>query len=169
MKKRLFIAIKTKPELDQEIKTWQIKHSKIAFRWIKGQNLHITLIPPWYEADEARAKASLNQIQGKIPKFKISFKKIESTTNGKIIWLTGDAPKEILDLKNTLRDLLGIPKENRPFKMHVTVGKINPKEILEKTLDEKFIFEEKVSEVVLMQSQISNEGADYKILYKIKL
>ena len=169
MKKRLFIAIKTKPELSQEIKTWQIKHSKQPFRWIKGQNLHLTLIPPWHEADEAMVKASLNQIQGKIPKFKISFKKIESTTNGKIIWLTGDAPKEILDLKNTLHETLEIPKKNRPFKMHVTVGKINSKEILEKNLDEKFIFEEKVNEIVLMQSQINNEGADYKILHRVQL
>ena len=169
MKKRLFIAIKTSTELNQKIKGWQIKHAKLPFRCIKGQNLHITLIPPWQEADEAIVKASLNQIQGKIPKFKISFKKIESTTNGKFIWLTGDAPKEILDLKNILHELLEIPNENRPFKMHMTVGKINPKEILEKNVDEKFIFEEKISEIVLMQSHINNEGADYKILHKIKL
>jgi len=169
MKKRLFVAIKTKPKLDQEIKAWQIKHSKLACRWIKEQNLHVTLIPPWHEADEAIVKASLNQIQGKTPKFKISFKKIESTTNEKVIWLTGDASKEILDLKNTLHEILEIPKQNRPFKMHVTVGKINSKEVLEKKLDKKFIFEEKVSEIVLMQSQINNEGADYEILHRINL
>ena len=169
MKKRLFVAIKTSTELDQEIKAWQIKHAKLPCRWIKGQNLHVTLVPPWHEVDEARVKASLNQIQEKITNFRISFKKIESTTNGKIIWLTGDAPKEILDLKNTLHETLEIPKQNRPFKMHVTVGKINPKEILEKNLEEKFIFEEKINEIVLMQSQINNEGADYKILHKIKL
>ncbi len=169
MKKRLFVAIKTSAELDQEIKTWQIKHAKLPCRWIKGQNLHITLIPPWQEGDEDRVKASLNQIQEKITNFRISFKKIESTTNGKIIWLTGDASKEILDLKNTLHEILGIPKENRPFKMHVTVGKTNTKEILEKKLDEKFIFEEKINEIVLMQSQINNEGADYKFLHRINL
>ena len=112
MKKRLFVAIKTKLELNQEIKAWQIKNSNLAFRWIKEQNLHITLVPPWQEVDEDRAKASLNQIQGIIPKFKISFNKIESTLNGKIIWLTGDAPKGILDLKNTLHEILEIPKEN---------------------------------------------------------
>lgn len=169
MKKRLFIAIKTSTELNKKIKGWQIKHAKLAFRWIKEQNLHITLVPPWHEADEAMVKASLNQIQGKIPKFKISFKKIKLTTNKKFIWLTGDAPKEILDLKNTLHELLEVPNENRPFKMHVTVGKINPKEISEKNVDEKFIFEEKINEIVLMQSHINNEGADYKILHRVQL
>ncbi len=169
MKKRLFIAIKTSAKLGQEIKTWQIKHAELPFRWIKEQNLHVTLIPPWHEEDEARAKTLLNQIQGKTLKFKINFKKIELTGNKKFIWLTGDAPKEILDLKNNLHELLEIPKENRPFKMHVTVGKINSKGVVVKKLDKKFIFEEKVSEIVLMQSQINNEGADYEILHRINL
>ena len=168
-KKRLFVAIKTSAELDQEINTWQIKHAKLPLRWVKEQNLHITLLAPWNEADEAMVKASLNQIQEKISKFKISFKNIHLTNNKKFIWLTGDAPKEILDLKNALHELLEIPKEDRPFKMHVTVGKTNPKENLEKNLDEKFNFEEKINEIVLMQSHINGEGSDYEILHRVKL
>ena len=104
-KKRLFVAIKTSVKLDQEIKTWQIKHANLPLRWIKEQNLHITLVPPWNEADEALIKISLNQIQEKISKFKISFKNIHLTNNKKFIWLTGDAPKEILDLKKSIHEL----------------------------------------------------------------
>lgn len=52
MKHRLFIAITLSEELQKEILAWEVlwqKRLDSRIRWLAGKNLHLTLVPPWYE------------------------------------------------------------------------------------------------------------------------
>ena len=48
MKRRVFVAIPVPERVRLKIAAWQRAHADIPVRWTKPENLHITVIPPWY-------------------------------------------------------------------------------------------------------------------------
>jgi 2'-5' RNA ligase len=54
MKHRVFVAIRASRKLQEEVAAWVSSHAKLPVRWISPENLHITLVPPWYEEDTKR-------------------------------------------------------------------------------------------------------------------
>lgn len=70
MSHRLFIAIKISEETKKEILSLQREYSDLFRRstngrWLYGHNLHITLIPPWYEDDTEKVKSVLKTLENK--------------------------------------------------------------------------------------------------------
>ncbi|OGM27723.1 hypothetical protein A2962_02595 [Candidatus Woesebacteria bacterium RIFCSPLOWO2_01_FULL_39_61] len=45
---RVFVGIKISQKLKKEITNWQALHKRLAVRWIEEDNIHLTLVPPWY-------------------------------------------------------------------------------------------------------------------------
>lgn len=174
---RVFIAIPIKKELQEKILLFSKNFTPQNFliRWLSGKNLHITLIPPWYENNIENIKQKLDLIAAEIQPFNLSFKKICFGPNQKeprLIWAEGDTPQEIVDLKSVLERSLNFRPERRQFLLHLTLARFRPenfKNFSQKELNEKISWEEKVDSIVLMQSHLLPTGAEYEILHEIRL
>jgi len=178
MKRRIFIALGISKELIGSILNWEENfahkskdtHSKI--RWLKPNNLHITLVPPWYEDDSGIKKVEdLLDLVGR-KKFTLEFYRINYGPNPKkqrLVWLEGEAPHRLIDFRDDLYVTLGKERE-KGFMLHLTIGRFRENEFssfLVKEINDEFIFKEEVSSLLLMESHLGKSGAEYEVLYKI--
>jgi 2'-5' RNA ligase len=187
---RLFVAIKISEELQEEILEWEkswlsrfpegnrgssMTKSSGPVRWVAGKNLHITLIPPWEEENIAGVGAILKTLEEKIGPFEMVLEKVEfgpHFDNPRLIWAEGKAPKEIQDLKIKVENVLGRKPDSRPFKLHLTLARFNSRDFVRfpiKNLDEEVFWKQEVKSIVLMESQLLPEGAEYEVLEEIRL
>ncbi len=191
MHHRIFIALNISDNLKSEIDKWKEKFKKnftVTFnkiRWIKNENLHITLIPPFYasETDFQNLIEVIEEVVSRFSSFDINFYNISygpNLFNPRLIWITANATKEIFILKDALIDnmaKLGFLKKSdlrlrRDFLPHLTIARFNQfdfKYFNVKKIDEEFEFKERLNEVILFESILKKEGAEYKILKKFNL
>lgn len=174
---RIFIALPISEKFSEFIlkiqKEFNQKLNNLSIRWIKKENLHITLIPPWYEQDEnidflkQKLKSFLNEINC----FKIKFNLVEYGPHKnfpRLIWLVGENNEEILNLRFNLFKILNKKIENQEFKTHLTIARFNFNPYIKLFNISKNIFwEEEFCQLVLMKSNLLKSGAEYEILEKI--
>jgi 2'-5' RNA ligase len=170
VKRRIFVAVALSQALQEQIIAWQERHH-LPVRWIKGKNLHITLVPPWYEEDLERVKESLGKLCKHTP-FSIALNTVEfgPPRQPRLIWATGDTTKEMLELKEHVEAALGIHSDQK-FKLHVTIARFRPEDFRKmpvKKLGEKVDWKEQINSIVLMESHLTSAGADYEVLEEIK-
>lgn len=175
MGKRLFIAIKTTPEIDKKILDWQNKFSSLPVRFLKGKNLHITLIPPWQENDLEDLKNRLHTLTGQVKPFLMKFHEITfgaDFKNPNMIWATGQTPKEIIELKSLIEKTIDIEPENRAFRLHITLARFRAENFpydLKFQIPTQINWQQQVKSIVIMESHLSASGAEYKILEEIPI
>jgi len=172
MKRRIFIAISIPAEVKKEVGAWQKKNSRIPVRWIKEDNLHITVIPPWYVADDELhivMKAVKGDLKYAQP-FSVRFEKVlfgPPNQPSRLIWAEGETPKEFIDLKNCLDEALAdfIRPEKRRPKLHLTIARFRPGSIHPfPEFNEEIGWEFEVESIVLMESKLRRAGAQYSII-----
>lgn len=172
-KRRIFIALTISAPLQETILNWQKKYVLLPVRWLKGKNLHITFIPPWYERNVPEIKEKINKIKAR--PFEIKFTQVVYGPDSKrprLIWASGIAPKEALTLKAGLEKTLDRKAELRPWLTHLTLARFRPRDFPGfplKILNEQVIWQERFSSLVLMESMLSSQGADYHVLEEFKL
>ena len=169
MKRRVYVAITIPEELQAKVLAWQGKH-KLPVRWIKGKNLHITLVPPWYCENIEEVKEQLQRLEKHRP-FEIAINTLTygpSYSRPRVIWATGPSVKEILDLQEHVESALGAHHE-RSFRLHVTLARFNPEKFRPtQKINEQVDWRFTVNSIVLMESHLSQQGADYEVLKKIE-
>lgn len=174
MAKRVFVALKISAQLQEKILRWE-ERKNLPVSWQKDKNLHITIIPPWYCEEAENIKKLLDQAKGKFGSFTITFNRITLGPDPKeprMIWIEGETPGQILDLKTFLEKLLGQKPVQRNFRLHLTLARFKPENFASfevKHLDEKVDWEENAGTLVLMESRPSPEGSDYEILAEVSL
>ena len=172
MNRRIFIAIPISQPLQQGIFDWERGFSQLPVRWLIGKNLHITLVPPWYEEESqiSGCKVRLAEAANGLKPFELKFTRVTfgpDPREPRLIWAEGTAPKEIVELRDKLLRVFSRPAEKRTFKTHLTLARFRPETFSSfpvKNLDEKVYWPEKVSSVVLMESHLSRDGADYEVI-----
>jgi RNA 2',3'-cyclic 3'-phosphodiesterase len=183
--KRIFIALKVDPSpaLLSLISTLKSVLSRDSIKWTNPENIHITLafLGDTEENIIENISSMLKEKCAGSGNFELVIKGcglFRSINDPRIIW-TGIKPSEnLLQLNETvmkgLKELM-IKLEERPFKPHLTLGRIkhvNDKEIL-RTLTEKFENSEiqivHVNEVILYESILMVSGPVYKPLAKYSL
>jgi len=177
MKKRIFIAITIPKNLQQKIWDWQQSLTyQLPVRWLALKNLHLTLIPPWYEDNLEKIFLALDALPKKYPPFKIKFSQVTFGPNRyqpRLIWATGETPQASLVLQKALGSLFPhLKSEKRPFRLHLTLARFRPEQFASfpiKNLNEIINWQTDVTSISLMQSHLSKTGADYEILKDIKL
>lgn len=171
--KRIFVALPISLEFQNEILKFQKKFKNLNTRWIDGKNLHLTLVPPWYEKDINLVLEKLKSLEGQFVNFKIRFNLIElgpNQFNPRLIWAVGDRPKELLNLRLKILEVLNQKPENREFKTHLTLARFNSNQKFNNLkIKENFFWEEEFREFVLMESHLLKSGAEYEVLERIKL
>ena len=89
-----------------------------------------------------------------------------------MIWATGEAPEELLELKEEIELQLGVTPEKRKFSLHFTLTRFREEDFRKfpvKKLHEHIDWKENVHSVVLMESRLSRDGADYEVLEEVPL
>jgi 2'-5' RNA ligase len=186
---RTFIAI----ELPQEIKDSlsriqaQLKSSGADVKWVEPKNIHLTL-KFLGEIDEKRLEkisAILEEVAKEKGTFALriascgAFPKINSP---RVIWVGVDkGNRETEEIARGLEERIakvGIPKEDRPFSSHITLGRTRSPtnrqslaEVLNKLAVDfaKENLEFKATKITLFKSTLTPKGPIYEVLKEASL
>lgn len=174
---RVFIGIQFTQEERDEIEKIQTRYRKIlgeqkSLRWIATHNLHITVVPPWYEQDIDSLKKKIKQGNIDLKPFSAVLTRLTFAPPNlrRLIWLEGSTPPGIVMLQDMLLKILSKPIENRRFSLHATLARFEPRHFSSfriKHIDEKIHFPMKVSSFTLFESRLLRGGAEYKNLETI--
>ncbi len=185
---RTFIAIELPAEIKDCLSRLQqdLKAAQADVKWVQPQNIHLTL-KFLGEIDEKK----LDKISGiiedtceKKDKFHVCISSLGAfpkTESPRVIWVgidTGD--KEIKQMAKELEQNLakiGIPKEDRPFSSHITIGRMRTplnRERLVQGLKNKAglggqNLEFYVSKITLFKSTLTPKGPIYEALKEASL
>lgn len=186
---RTFIAIELPKGTKDALVNLQerLKSSQADVKWVKPQNIHLTL-KFLGEIDE-RDLIKINEIIDKVavskPAFKAqisligAFPEIDSP---RIVWAgLGPGDKETKEIAFELENRLaeaGIPKEDRPFSSHITIGRtrsgLNREKLVMnlKSMENKIggdIMQFSVTKVTLFKSTLTPAGPVYEALKEANL
>jgi 2'-5' RNA ligase len=188
MRRRIFIAINLPEKIKEELISFQEKYSELPARWVKKENLHITLAFLGYLRDEDLPK--IIEITKKVAKnhypFLIKILKVSygppKISPPRMVWAIGEKNEALWRLQENLKNALiemKIPQleeeEGRGFIPHITLARIRkwefkqmePEEKPEIDEDVEFSFE--VKSIEIMESHLKRGGAEYTVLESIPL
>ncbi len=183
---RTFIAFKLPKNIISSISEIQNRFKSYAFkaRWVNPANIHLTLKflgDINYTDIEKVSEAIINAVNGHAP-ISLAVKGtgvFPGIKRPRVIWvgLTGEIEKLVgiqNDIEENLEEL-GFPREKRPFRGHLTLGrikgKINPKKLLDAIKKfEKFESELFTADkIFLFKSDLKSTGSVYTELKSISL
>jgi 2'-5' RNA ligase len=172
---RVFVALPISDQLQKEIVGWEKNLPNMPVRYLKGRNLHVTLIPPWYTEDLNELEDLLKKEASRYGRFDIRFNEVSFGPNiyqPRLIWATGNASVDIIDLRDRLADIFAQRRGVERFRLHLTLARFQLTDFPTfpiKKLDERIDWSEGVNSIVIMESHLSREGADYEIIAKALL
>jgi 2'-5' RNA ligase len=180
MRHRIFIAINLPQEIKKELTKFQFKWPELPARWIKPENLHITLAFLGYLSDEevARVCQITNEVAKRHSPFSINLVKISYGPPNKkpprMVWVIGEKSNTLAnlksDLENELSGRVGFQPENRAFTPHITLARIRKWEFREieredrPEINEDISLTFEVSSIEVMESFLKRGGAEYAVL-----
>ncbi len=183
---RAFIAIEIPPATQQKlaeiIQTLQKSISPNTIRWVKAENIHLTLK---FLGDVSIANIHfLEEIllteSAKFKPFEMSIGELGAFPNPKrarVLWVHVAAPQELLILQREIEAQtvhLGYSAEDRPFTPHLTLGRVNRNVTIEnlnqitQVIQQNpigFIDVVQVNALKLYQSELKPSGSIYTCLY----
>lgn len=166
---RIFIGIQVTNTIQEDIIAWQHTyrqtHETDGIKWLHKKNLHITLLPPWYEDTVEKVITNLQIQPFHIDPFAIRYDCIRSVPHKepKYMWAEGKRPDPILDLRNRIAGRLGREVEKREFRLHSTIARLQ-KDVTIEPLSQEIDWPMQVTAFALFQSHVSSEGAVYEVL-----
>jgi len=188
MKKRIFIAINLPEKIKQELLSLRDKFSELPARWVKKENLHITLAFLGHVREEeipAIINITKKVVENHTP-FLIKIKKViyapPKLFPPRMVWAVGEKNEKLWRLQENLKNaLIGmrIPQlereEGKAFIPHITLARIRKWEFkqmepeerpeINEDLDLSFL----VNSVEIMESHLKRGGAEYTVLESIPL
>jgi 2'-5' RNA ligase len=173
--KRIFIALPIGGDLIAQIDSWKKPNADLPVRWLQGKNLHITLMPPWEEEYPDDVIAKLEKMPREIGPISLEF---NGTAYGpdaihpRLIWATGEAPKELNQLKHQVEEAIHRHPDRKRFLQHLTLARFRPdtfKNFPEHHLEKRIHWKTTISSIVVMESKLLPTGADYTVLADIPL
>ena len=162
MRHRIFIAINLPEDIKEKLVNYQRKWPELPIRWIKKDNLHITLEFLGYLSDDEISKVCQNtkKLASKRKPFSITFNKIfygpPKKMPPRMVWVVGEKIQEF-DLSP-----------------HVTLGRIRAWEFRQIEPEERPKVEEEinlsfeVNSIEVMESVLKKGGPKYTILESCK-
>lgn len=175
MKKRVFIGVCISKETKSKALEWGKRYHFLPVRWVKAPNLHITIVPPFMVEvnDIPKIVKILSDIS--MEGFKINFYKVSLGPNvftPRLIWAVGHKSRELELLRDKVSRKLSCELEKRDFLPHVTLARFNKKDFSRFPVGEvndDIGWIEHVDNFTLFESNLSREGASYKVLHKFFL
>lgn len=188
---RAFIAIEIDEAVRGEVSAIlaDLKRCVADVKWVSPENIHLTLkfLGDVKKDGIEEIKNALKVAASRAGHFNISLSEIGAFPNlnsPRVIWLgIKEGADESAKLANEIEGQLvklGLPKENRPFSSHLTLGRIGSpkgrqelKEIIE-TLNKnpspaRETIKSSVKHITLFQSTLTPKGPIYTNLYEAAL
>lgn len=179
-KHRIFIAINLPETIKKELLGYKKKWPELPARWVKENNIHITLNFLGYVADEEIPDIlqAVESVSMKHSCFYVKLNKIcygpEGKSPPRMVWAAGEKGNELKGLKDDLDKALN-NYENRGFAPHITLArirmwdfkKIDPEDIPE--INESIDLQFEAKSIEVMESKLKKGGAEYGILQSYKL
>lgn len=185
---RCFIAIDFCQDTLQKVNQIQNQLFKDGFqeiRWIKAENLHITLkfLGDTEAGKIIELKEKMDQVCATTTSFELIFEKLgvfPGWTNPRILWVGFEKSAQLKTLAENIEAAssgLGFEAERRPFSPHITIGRFNRNLPVHKTglLQERCngiqldIPKEMVTNIHLYRSILKPSGAEYSRLHTSQL
>lgn len=183
---RLFIAIPVIPKLKRKFFNLanQLKSTGADVKWVAEENFHITLK---FLGDTPEEKTgvlieTLEETLSHFEPFRMKFHGVGVFPNlrhPKVVWVgLGAAHREIADMAQAVENALeplGFEKESRPFKSHLTIGRVRSTSgspDFGKQIDRLKDFDGgnmKLEEIHLMKSELTGSGPIYTVLHTFPL
>jgi len=180
MKHRIFIAINLPKEIKNELAKFQVQwQEEIPAKWVRSENLHITLAFLGYLKSEEISSIceSIKKITENYSPFFINLNKISFVPYKKLppkmIWVIGESTKELVNLRNDIKSTLKIEEE--PFSPHITLARIRQWEFkkIERyeipDIETEISLSFEVCSIDLMESHLKRTGPEYITLESFKL
>jgi RNA 2',3'-cyclic 3'-phosphodiesterase len=183
---RAFIAIELPAAVTQLAATLQtdLKSHKLKMRWVKPQNMHLTLkfigeMPSLRTAEVARAIREATRGMAPFELIVQGIGVFPGMRRPRVVWIgTGGRTDLLRKLHASVEDqmaALDFPRQDRPFAAHLTLARIDrqldPQQLLH-GMQAVGQFESKpftVSELILFQSDLKPQGPLYTALEKVAL
>jgi 2'-5' RNA ligase len=184
-RRRIFIAINIPQNIKNLLKNYPKKWPDLPVKWVKPENLHITLSFIGYVNNDELLDIckTVNDVVLKSQPFSIGLKEICYGPLGKMpprmVWVIGEKNEQLNILKNNLEKSLNgksyFSPENKNFIPHITLGRIKQWEFRRMEPDEIDDIREEidaifsVDSIEIMESHLKRGGAEYAVLESIPL
>lgn len=181
---RSFIAIALNENLHKELESLQakLKTADADVKWVKPENIHLTLKFLGNITDEQieKVKNSLKKIATNFQSYQIHLKEIGAfpkISYPRVIWVGMDeGAKTTNKIYQSIEEELtkkGFEKEKRPLSPHLTLGRVrsgknrqNLIRVIEKEKDFSSPSKLLVEEIVLFKSTLTPKGSIYEPIFK---
>lgn len=173
MRRRVFVAVTLPRSARDEVAAWQARYRQLPVRWISGENLHVTLVPPWYTDDAKAVRETLGMVVGR--RFTLNFRNVSYGPDSRaprLIWAEGETPPELPNLKAAVERYADRDHDARPYAMHMTLARFRPEEFSSfpvKVIADRVQWSFPAETFALMESHLAPEGAEYRVLEEFKL
>ena len=182
---RTFVAILIDKSLKKVIAEVQSHVKKLApdVKWVAPENFHITLKFLGNVVEDALpevVKAVEEAMRGFSP-FDLAISGVGAFPNparARVVWVgSGEGREQLAQLASAVdRNLakLGFEKEDKPFKAHITIGRVKTSRFLRQLaegigkVDAENLGIQRISGVAVMRSELSREGPTYTPIKAIK-
>lgn len=163
---RLFVGIKVSEGLQERVGRWQRGHGRLPVRFIKPENLHLTLVAPWYADDASPAIKKLKRVR--FSAFPITFDRIAVNHKNRVLWLASShPPKEMIALRDALLTRFRRPKEKRALRPHITLARWKRGDQRRETIEQSIRWKEHVRRITLFSSQPGLKEATYRSIISV--
>jgi 2'-5' RNA ligase len=182
---RCFIAI----DMDRETKDvlsgliGELKGQKADVRWVRGEGIHLTL-RFLGEIDNRKIDAVKEAIERSVRGKSCFYMRLKGTgvfpgfNKPRVLWVAVEESAQLRQLYENLQkelEKVGFEKEKREFHPHITLGRVKSTRDIQNLLKKLRRYKERefgkiyVDRVVLMQSILKPEGAEYREIFSAKL
>ncbi len=169
---RFFVALEVNGDIKNNADLWQSEHATDEIRWVSRENMHYTLIPPWESEDEAGLMDQISLCAGAVEPFDVELTEVSYGPNPetpRLVWASGETPQAMVDLATYVADALDQQLDDRPLKLHLTLGRLDSAIKPFASLPEKISWPQRVTSMVLMESILLSSGAQYRPIIRVSL
>ena len=167
----------------QRILRGKCEEAGIAVRWVPPQNMHLTMrfLGEITEPMIRALKDIVEQVTRSFPPFEMETAGLgvfPDTRNPRVIWAGvhsgGSHLERLYAALSRVLEETGFKTDNRPFKSHVTIGRIKSGdaaaviECLEES-DKEVFGRSKIRDLLCYRSDLHAAGADYHLLWSLPL
>jgi len=159
-------------ELYRSAELFRKRFTGVDVRWMKQEQLHITLLPPWQCTDTGEICRRVQEIAARCDPIELFFDTLTvgpSRRKPGIIWATGKTPARLDELHRELQKTLGcfVKGCDRDFLLHLTLARFRAGGAAAaalKSLHEPVEWYGSFTSLVLYESILRPEGARYQVL-----
>lgn len=182
-RRRTFVAINLPSHIRGELASYQDRYPELPARWVKEENLHVTLLFLGSLGDEEVAETCrlVKEAATRTEPFSLTISKVRYEPEGKppkFVWATVEKSEPLSELARLLRTSLGpvsSRREERAFFPHITLARVLQWQFRRQEEDERVHLEKDielsfpVDSVDVMESKLKKGGPSYETLEKAPL